>query len=95
MDDTLRLRIKEMLVQSLRLPYRPSDIGDADPLFGGGLGLDSIDALEIVLSIERTFGVRVDDEQIAKRVLQSVNTIAEFITERRGGNFQQGAASVA
>jgi acyl carrier protein len=95
MDDNLRLRIKEMLVQSLRLPYQPAQIGDADPLFGGGLGLDSIDALELVLSIERTFGVRVDDEQIAKRVLQSVNTIAEFIEERRGGDFQQGTASVA
>jgi acyl carrier protein len=54
-------------------------------LFGEGLGLDSIDALELVLALERTFGVTIGDEQTAKRVLQSVNAIAEYIEESRGG----------
>ncbi len=86
MDDTLRPHIKEVLVKSLRLPYPPTQIADDVQLFGEGLGLDSIDALEIVLAIERTFGVTIGDEQTAKRVLQSVNTIAGFIEERRGGS---------
>ena len=86
MDETLCPRIKEALVQSLRLPYPPSQIASDVPLFGEGLGLDSIDALEIVLTIERTFGVTIADEQTAKRVLQSVNTIAVFIEDALAAN---------
>jgi len=94
MDSTLRTRIKELLVQSLRLPFPASQIADDVRLFGEGLGLDSIDALEVVLAVERTFGVSISDEQTAKRVLQSVNAIAEFIEERGRGHLNQGAASV-
>ena len=68
MDETLRPRIKEVIVQSLRLPFPATEIADDVPLFGEGLGLDSIDALELVLAIERTFGVAIGDEQTAKRV---------------------------
>lgn len=92
MDTALRPLIKDVLVKSLRLPMPPSEISDEAPLFGEGLGLDSIDALEIVLAIERNFGVVVGDEQTAKRVLRSVNAIAEYIEERRG---ERGNASVA
>jgi acyl carrier protein len=79
MADTLRDRVKQVIVKSLRLTIPPSEIGDDVPLFGEGLGLDSIDALELVLEIERTFGIAIGDEQIGKRVLRSVNSIAEFI----------------
>jgi acyl carrier protein len=85
MDETLRTRIKEVLVQSLRLPFPATQIADDVRLFGEGLGLDSIDALELVLALERTFGVTIGDEQTAKRVLQSVNAIAEYVEECRGG----------
>jgi acyl carrier protein len=85
MDETLRTRIKEVLVQSLRLPFPATQIADDVTLFGEGLGLDSIDALELVLALERTFGVTIGDEQTAKRVLQSVNAIAEYVEECRGG----------
>ena len=95
MDETLRPRIKEVLVKSLRLPYPATEIADDIPLFGEGLGLDSIDALELVLEIERTFGVAIGDEQTAKRALKSVNAIAEFIEERRGGGLERGSVSVA
>jgi acyl carrier protein len=94
MDETLRPRIKEALVKSLRLSYPPTEIADDIPLFGEGLGLDSIDALEIVLTIERTFGVTIADEKTAKRVLQSVNAIAKYIEAQRGDH-QQGTESVA
>jgi acyl carrier protein len=95
MDDTLRPSIKEVIVKSLRLPFPASEIGDDVQLFGKGLGLDSIDALEMVLALERTFGVTIGDERTAKTVLHSVNTIAEFIEQRRRGGSGQGTASVA
>jgi acyl carrier protein len=85
MDDTLKPHIKELIVKSLRLPMQPSQIADDIPLFREGLGLDSIDALELVLEIERQFGVTIGDEQLGKRVLRSVDSIAEFIQEQTAG----------
>jgi acyl carrier protein len=85
MDDTLKPRIKELIVKSLRLPMQPSQIADDIPLFREGLGLDSIDALELVLEIERQFGVTIGDEHLGKRVLRSVDSIAEFIQEQTAG----------
>ena len=86
MDSSLRPRIKEVIVRSLRLPMPPSEIADDVALFGEGLGLDSIDALELVLELERTFGVAVGDEQTAKRVLRSVDSIARYIEESQGAS---------
>jgi acyl carrier protein len=79
----LNEEIKHAIVRSLRLPIAPEEIGDATPLFGEGLGLDSIDVLELVLEIERTFGVAITDEETGKKVLRSVDTIAEFINAER------------
>jgi len=81
--DTLKADIKQALVRSLRSPIAPEEIGDATPLFGEGLGLDSIDVLELVLEIERSFGVTIGDEQTGMKVLGSVDTIADFITSER------------
>ena len=86
MDNSLRPRIKEVIVRSLRLEMPPAEIADDVPLFGEGLGLDSIDALEVVMELERTFGVAIGDEQTAKRVLRSVSAIAQFIEESPGAN---------
>jgi acyl carrier protein len=79
MDDNLKPQIKEAIVRSLRLTIAPQEIQDEVPLFGEGLGLDSIDALELVLELERSFGVVISDEQMGNRVLRSVNSIAQFI----------------
>jgi acyl carrier protein len=79
MTDTLKPRIKEAIVRSLRLTMSPADIDDDVQLFGEGLGLDSIDALELVLELERSFGVAITDETVGQRVLRTVNSIAEFI----------------
>jgi acyl carrier protein len=76
----LKAEIKQAIVRSLRLPIAPEEIGDATPLFGEGLGLDSIDVLELVLELERAFGVAITDEETGARVLRSVDTIAAFIT---------------
>ena len=74
---------KNLIVSSLRLTLPPSEIDDDLPLFGEGLGLDSIDALELVLEIERRFGFAIADEEPGKQALRSVNTIAELIEQRR------------
>jgi acyl carrier protein len=81
----LKDEIKQAIVRSLRLPIAPSEIGDSTPLFGEGLGLDSIDVLELVLEIERSFGVAITDEETGARVLRSVDTIAEFIASNGNG----------
>ena len=79
MGDDLKGRIKDAIVRSLRLTMPPEDIENGITLFGEGLGLDSIDALELVLELERTFHVQITDEEMGSRVLRSVNTIAEFV----------------
>lgn len=81
--DSLKAEIKQAIVGALRLPITPAEIGDSVSLFDEGLGLDSIDVLELVLEIERTFGVAIADEQTGMKVLRSVDTIAEYITTQR------------
>jgi len=79
----LNTQIKQGIVRSLRLPISWDEIGDDMPLFDGGLGLDSIDVLELVLEIERQFGVSIPDEQTGMKVLRSVSTIAKFVRAHR------------
>jgi len=84
-DPALRQQIKEMLVKSLMLQTTPDQIGDDLPLFGpNSLGLDSIDALELAVSMEKTFGVGVPNSEVATKVLRSVSTMADYILETRG-----------
>jgi acyl carrier protein len=82
-QDTLAGQVKVAIVRCLRMPIKPQEIEDDMPLFDEGLGLDSIDALEIVLELQRTFGVEISDEQVGKRVLRSVSTIVGFIETSR------------
>jgi acyl carrier protein len=90
-DPDLRSRIKEMLVKNLMLQVLPEEIGDEVPLFGqGGLGLDSIDALELVVSMEKTFGVGVPNSEVAGKALRTVNTIHDYILEKRPESVQAG-----
>ena len=82
--DALKTEIKQAIVRCLRLPISPAEIGDDVPLFfEEGLGLDSIDVLELVLELERSFGVSITDEQTGTKVLRSVDAIADFITAER------------
>jgi len=79
----LRSDIKASIVRALKLPIAPETIDSAAPLFGAGLGLDSIDALELVLELERSFGVVIGDEETGSKVLQSVDAIAAYIEAQR------------
>ena len=84
MDQPLAAQVKAAIVRCLYLPLTPQDIADDVPLFGEGLGLDSVDALELVLELEREFGIKVTDVQLGRRVLRTVNTIVELIEQTKG-----------
>ena len=77
---TLQQRIKEVMTSNLMLDVAAADIGDDSPLFGpGGIGLDSVDALQLVVALDKNFGLKVADQSKAKDILQTVNTIAAAI----------------
>ena len=83
-DDNLRDAIKEMMVENLMLKVSKEEIADDLPLFGpDGLGLDSIDALELVVSLEKQFGVSVPNSETARQALATVNSIAEYVAANR------------
>jgi acyl carrier protein len=76
--------IKEMMVENLMLKVSKDEIGNDLPLFGpDGLGLDSIDALELVVSLEKNFGVSVPNSETARQALATVNSIHDYIVARR------------
>ena len=82
-NDDLKRKLKELLIERLKFEdMTPDDIGDDDPLFAGGLGLDSIDALEIVVMLESEFGIKVKNEGSARDSFRSVATLAEFVTSK-------------
>ena len=87
MESTVELRenLKRLIVERLNLiDVSPDDIGDEMPLFKTGLGLDSIDALELTLNVEKEYGVKVANSEQALQAFQSVATLAGFIEARRG-----------
>jgi acyl carrier protein len=78
----LKAQIKQMVVENCMLKISASEIGDDQPLFGPhGLGLDSIDALQLVVALEKNFGLKLSDVEVARIVMQTVNTIAAAIQE--------------
>ena len=78
--EELILNLKKQLIEALNLEdIKPEDIDTEAPLFGDGLGLDSIDALEIILILEKYYGIKIDDPKEGSKIFYSVKTIAEFI----------------
>ena len=79
----IRSRIKHLLVNALHLEgLAPSDIADDAPLFGEGLGLDSVDALELVVALEKEFGIKIKSQELGREVFSSVSSLSQFITGR-------------
>jgi acyl carrier protein len=79
----IRSRIKHLLVNALHLEgLAPSDIADDAPLFGEGLGLDSVDALELVVALEKEFAIRIQSHEVGKEAFVSVSTLATFVEGR-------------
>lgn len=82
----IRAKLKELLVSNLNIEgVTPDQIKDDDALFGEGLGLDSLDAVEIVVILQRHFGVEVKDMEKGREIFRSVNTLANYIHETRRG----------
>jgi len=84
MSEELIVRMKQLIIDSLRIEgMNPDDIETDAPLFGEGLGLDSIDALQLVVAMEKDFGVIVPDAETGTVVFQSVRSMAQYIAENR------------
>ncbi len=80
----LKQQIKQLMVENLMLQVAPEEIGDELPLFGpGGLGLDSVDALQLVVALDKTFGLKIRDPEAAKQILRSVTTVAQAVQEQK------------
>jgi acyl carrier protein len=82
--NALRQRLKTLLVENLMLQVTAAEIGDDQPLFGpGSLGLDSVDALQLVVALDKNFGLKIADPAAAKEILQSVNTMAAAVAKHQ------------
>lgn len=82
--ENLKHEIKEHLIKYLNLvDMKPEDIGDDEPLFGEGLELDSIDSIEMVVMIEREYGIKITNATQGRQVLVDVNHIADYIIENK------------
>ena len=84
MSEELIVQVKQLIIESLRIDgLNPDEIETDAPLFGEGLGLDSIDALQLVVAMEKDFGVIVPDAETGTIVFRSVRSMAQYIAENR------------
>lgn len=82
--EELILEVKKDIIETLNLEdVKPEDIKADEPLFGSGLGLDSIDALELIVLLERKYGIKLKDPKMGKEIFQSVSVMAKFIADNR------------
>lgn len=80
----LKLELKEKIILNLNLEdIQLSDIENDDALFGDGLGLDSIDALELIVMLEKDYGIKIFDPKKGKEIFQSINSLSEYIQKNR------------
>jgi acyl carrier protein len=76
----IKQSIRRLMVENLMLQLSPEEIGDAQPLFGpASVGLDSVDALQLVVALDKAYGLKIGDPEAAKQILQNVNSIAEAV----------------
>ncbi len=82
--EALKQELKEKIIDVLNLEdINVTDIKDSDPLFGDGLGLDSIDALELIVMLDKDYGIKLVDPKEGKNIFQSIETMAAYITANR------------
>lgn len=82
--EELILELKKEIINALNLEdITPDDIDDDAPLFGSGLGLDSIDALELIVLLEKKYGIKLENPSKGKEIFKSVSVMAKFVAEKR------------
>lgn len=82
--ETLMSNLKQQIIKQLNLEgVSPEEIDENEPLFGGSLGLDSIDALELIVLLQREYGIKINSQEEGKAVFVSVRTMAEFIQQHQ------------
>jgi acyl carrier protein len=79
-------RVRRVLIEDLHVPRTPEEIDPDAPLFGTGLGLDSVDAVELVVSLETEFSFRLDDDALARPSMRTVNTLVDLVLRKQGGS---------
>jgi acyl carrier protein len=90
-DRKLERDIKQVMVENLMLQITPEEIGDEQALFGpGSLGLDSVDALQLVVALDKKYGVKIPNPERAREVLQSVKTMAEAVAAHLAESSSRG-----
>jgi acyl carrier protein len=89
MDNTIEIKqnVRKLMVENLMLQISPEEIGDDQPLFGpGSVGLDSVDALQLVVALDKTYGLKIADPEAAKKILQNVNSIADAVIKHQAAS---------
>jgi len=82
--EELKLQLKAQLIEQLNLEdIEVDEIESSEALFGDGLGLDSIDALEIIVLLEKEYGIKIDNPKNGKEIFYSIDTLAEFVSANR------------
>ena len=82
--EQLKQQLKQQIVQFLNLTsVNPEDIKDDEPLFGEGLGLDSIDSIELIVLLSREYGITIQDPKEGRKILVDINTMADYIAEHK------------
>lgn len=80
----LKQQVKEQIIQFLNLTtVKPADIKDDEPLFGEGLGLDSIDSIELIVLLSREYGITIQDPKEGRKILTDINTMVSYIEKNR------------
>ncbi|MEJ2368740.1 MAG: phosphopantetheine-binding protein [Acidobacteriota bacterium] len=83
--EELKDQLRRLIVERLRLEQmQPHEITDDMALFGEGLGLDSIDALELVVALEKEFGVKIEDQEVGVQAFRNISSLADFIQKKTG-----------
>jgi acyl carrier protein len=84
-DTALKQEIKRLMVENLMLQVSPEEIADNQPLFGpGSVGLDSVDALQLVVALDKAYGLKIADSDAARRILQNVDSMAAAVAAHKG-----------
>ena len=79
----LKEQLKKQIIEFLNLSVKPEDIKDDEPLFGAGLGLDSIDSIELIVLLSREYGISIQDPKDGRKVLVDINTMVDYIEKHR------------